>query len=410
MAEVSNSTRRFIASMLERPANIGALGGLAAAVVVALRIAVVGEDDPGRLVLLGSDYTSPGHRFAVPVHPGTGYDGEFYYRFALGPLHFAPTWSGITLDSVARYNRIAYSVLAWLVAGGGRASLVPWSLLLVNVVGIGVLAWLGAELAFTSGNHAAWGLLLPAFGGFLWSLGRDLTEITEAVFLVAALVALRRRHPGWAGAFLAAAVMSRETALGVVVAMVAVDIAGRVPSLAAYLRRHGRLVDDRPFSLTGTWLTPLLVFGGWQLAVRSETGTFPIFASGQHNLGLPLTGFISAFRHYVVLIPGKASLSWFGELFVLVVVVLLAARTMRASSAPDYERLGWVLYLVMAVCLSRGIWHGDVGFRSIDDLYVLSVVLIVTSARLTSDRYVRLLPILSASAWLLVAAQVVKDL
>jgi hypothetical protein len=45
----------------------------------------------------------------------------------------------------------------------------------VNVLGLG-----GALLARDSGRHVLWGLVLPGYWGYLWSLGRDLTEISAA--------------------------------------------------------------------------------------------------------------------------------------------------------------------------------------------------------------------------------------
>jgi hypothetical protein len=382
---------------------------VAAVVVVGLRILVAGEGDPGRLVLLGRTFATPGYRFAIPVRPGTGYDGEFYYRMALGPFHFGRTWSGITLDTDARFNRMVYSVLAWLVSGG-QHSLVPWSLIAVNVVGIGVLGWLTAGVARSYGQGVWWGLLIPAYCGFLYSLGRDLTEIVESAFVVAGLVALRRRHALWAGLLLAAAVLTRETAMGFVAALAAVDLASRVPSLASWLRRHGRLVEDRATVAIWAWLVPVVAFVGWQLVVRAETGSVPLFDSGQSNLGTPFVGLVHGFRHYLAAFPGRASLFWFAELFLLVVVVGLAARALRTSTAPGYVRLAFGVYVVMAVSLAKPIWLGDVGFRSLEDVYVVSCLVLLSSRRLSLARATRYLPVLSTMVWCVVAAQVIKDI
>lgn len=399
---------RSLARLLDRRWGIGLIAGAAACVVVGSRIAVAGKGNPGQLILLGRSSTTRGYHYLIPVHT-SGYDGQYYYRFALGPFHFARTWAGITLDTFGRFNRISYSVLGW-IAAAGRPSAVPWSLLAVNVVAIAALGWLGASLARSAGHHALWGLVLPAYGGFLWSLGRDLTEIVESAFLVAGLLALRRGRPVWAGILLIGAVLGRETAMGLVGALLVGDLVGRIQPLQSWLRRHGQIVEDGTVTLTAAWLIPLLAFVGWQLAVRAETGTFPLSASGQANLGPPLVGFVHALRRYTALFPHHASLTWFASLFVLVVVVVLAGTTLARSAAPVYERLAWSVYVLLGVCLSKGIWLGDVGFRSLDDLYVMSIVLLLTSARLTVSRPIRLLPILSTAAWVLTAAQVVRDL
>lgn len=411
-ASVEDSRKRqapALLALLDRPWRLGALAGLAAALELLLRVVVVGKGNPGTLVLLGSRFASPGYRAAVPVHPGNGYDGQFYYRFALGPFEFARTWSGITLDGFGRFNRISYSVLAWILAGG-QHSLVPWSLLAVNVLGLAALGWLGAALARSCSHNVLWGLIIPAFPGFLWSLGRDLTEIVESAFLVGALLALRRCHPVLAGALLVGAVLGRETAMGLVGVLAIVDVAGRAPPLASWLRRHGRLLDENGPGLTWAWVVPALAFTGWQLLVKIETGSVPLLDSGRANLGLPFVGFVHAVGHYLASFGHRSSLLWFGCLFVLVVVVALGARALVGSSAPGYERLAWGLFLVVSLCLSQVIWDGNVGFRSLDDVYVMSCVLLLTSDWLGSSRATRLLPVLSTGAWLVAAAALVKDL
>ena len=76
---------------------------------------------------------------------------------------------------------------------GGDVDLVPFALVLVNVLMVFVLAWFGAELARLLGRHAAWGFLFPLYPGFVYSLGFDLTEIVTSACLVGTLVCLRRR-------------------------------------------------------------------------------------------------------------------------------------------------------------------------------------------------------------------------
>ena len=45
--------------------------------------------------------------------PSTGYDGQFYYRFAFNPFNWNPTAYGITVDHNYRYTRIGYSLVAY---------------------------------------------------------------------------------------------------------------------------------------------------------------------------------------------------------------------------------------------------------------------------------------------------------
>ena len=140
------------------------------------------------LVLAGDHYADP-HR--VPqnliVTSGDGYDGQFYYRFALNPFTHQRTEYGITLDSPSyRSQRIFYPFLAYL-ADFGLPRNAARSLLLINfasLLGIGYLAGLYAQ---TKRQHAAWGALIAINAGAFFTLLRDTSEIL-ALFL--ALLAL----------------------------------------------------------------------------------------------------------------------------------------------------------------------------------------------------------------------------
>jgi hypothetical protein len=107
---------------------------------------------------------------------GTGYDGQFYYRFAFDPFNWHRTAYGITVDHPYRYTRIGYSVAVWLLSAGGHGRLLPILLVLVNLLGVAAMAWLGGLLARESGRHALWGLLFAAYFGLVVSVGRDISE------------------------------------------------------------------------------------------------------------------------------------------------------------------------------------------------------------------------------------------
>ncbi len=370
--------------------QIGAIVGLAAVIVVAGRIVVAGGGNVASFILVGRHFATPGRLpRGVPVFPGFGYDGQFYYRLALDPLNLRPRAYGIHVDSVARFGRISYPALAWLVSGG-RTWLVPWSLVSVNVAGLVMLGVLGAVLAGDVGRHAAWGLLLPAYFGFLWSLSRDLTEIVAGGFMVLGLLAVRRGRSVLAGVALSVGLLARETVVLVVVLLAA------EPAISAFRHRICRARSSTKAS-TGTgastalplpgrggtrsiaWILPMGVFVAWQLVVRSKAGSLAVASSGHHNLAVPFAGITDGLRHYLSRLPSSGSLLWTAELLVLVVVVVTAAVSLRTTTAPYYERVVWMGYAIMPLVLARGIWLGDVGFRSLDDLYVMSWVILLSS-------------------------------
>ena len=407
---------------LDRPVAVGVAVTVLAGAVAVLRIVVAGHGHIDTFIVAGNHYVDA-HRVpsGVPVGVGNGYDGQFYYRIALAPFDFSRTAYGIRIDSVERFGRITYPLLAWLVAGT-RDAAVPWTLVVVNIAGLGALGMLGAVVARDGGRRVWWGLLLPASFGFLWTLSRDLTEITESVFLVGGFVALRRGRPVLAGIVFSAAVLGRETAMvavacvaatqavrwwrqrsrvGVTPAAVALGDGGRSASAATGVATaSGISVTPRE---TVAWVIPVAVFAAWQAVVWAGVGHVAVTGSGERNTAFPLQGFVDGFSHYVHEVSHTSGLLWFGELVVLVIVVATAALAWRVSAAPAPERLAWIAYVVLALCLAPGIWLGDVGFRSLDDVYVMSCLVV-----LSSPRTPKVMAVAVAGSWLVVAVELIK--
>jgi len=392
------------AVLLRSPWRLGLAVSGVAAVWVALRVLVVAHGHIGGLVVAGSRFVSPTpYTRGVPIRPGNGYDGQFYFRLALGPLDWGRQAFGVTLDSLGRLDRVTYPAVVWALSAG-QPSAVPVMMVVANVAAMGVLAGLCAALARTAGRHPLWGLLIGGFWGFLWTLGRDLTELTEAVFVVAGLLALRHRRPVLAGVLLAAAALAREEAVAVAGAV----LLARLWQLVAGRRRRPRPALRQPTSVAGgrwadaAWAIPTVAFAAWQLALRAATGSFPVRASGNANSGLPLVGAIGGLVNHLEHPAHVASLVWLGELVVLVFMGAMAARSLLSSNALLHEKVAWALSGLLALSLAKDIWLGNVGFRSLDDFYLLSGVLVLSS-RLRAD----LLGAAVAGAWAVVAIELV---
>ena len=111
--------------MLDRPAFAAAVAVVAATRFVVLRLEIFAHGDLTRFIDAGRSFVNPSQApHGLIVVPGTGYDGEFYYRLAIDPANLHRTAYGITFDSAYRLQRITYSSIVWLASGGQR-SLVP---------------------------------------------------------------------------------------------------------------------------------------------------------------------------------------------------------------------------------------------------------------------------------------------
>ena len=378
-----------------------------ATLFVVLRWLVAAHRQLGRFVVAGSSYSSVAKvPKDVPVVPGPGYDGQFYYRLALDPFDLARSGFGVSFDSFSRVERMGYPLLAWIVAGG-QHEWVPLALVIVNVVACGVVGLAGGLLAQSAGRHAIWGLVFSGYWGYLWTLGRDLTELTAAAFVLLGLAALERDAPIWSGLAFLCAVVSKETSVLLVGALVVATVLVRRTQLTSVTTDSessssiglGRGASPRRSDLV--LVIPLVGFVIWQLVLLHATGTLPIYKSGGENLGVPFAGLFRGLGHYASLFPSVASALWFAEAGILIFVAVGAATSLRV--APIGLGALWVVSVLLACCASTGIWMGDVGFRSLDDAYLMSWLVLLYSRK-------PLWPwaLISGGAWLVVFVELVR--
>lgn len=340
---------------------------------VLARLAVAGQGQIARFVMAEREFVNPATApRGLPILAGNGYDGQFFYRMAIDPANLHRTAFGITLDSVYRLERIGYPAVAWLVALG-HESFVPVSLVVVNVAALVAIGLLGGVFAREAGRHALWGLLLAGYFGFVFSLSRDTAEPLAAAFMLAGMLAYRRRWPLLAGVALAAGCLTRETVL-VAVGAIAVT---RLVWLARHRWRVGR--EDL------AWLLPPGAFVAWQLVVQAATGVLPLTADAAHNTTIPFVGLVDGLEFHLnrlSLLNGPMD-AWILEFVVLAVFVVAAIASLRATTAPVHERVAFVVYVVEVVLLSKSIWDGVVDMRSIDEVFLFAVLILIASPRRT---------------------------
>jgi hypothetical protein len=242
-------------------------------------------------------------------------------------------------------------------------------LILLNVVMLGVLAAASAGIARDCGRDPRWGLLIAGFFGLLMSTGRDLSEPTEVAFLACGLLAMRRERTGLAVLAFSAAVLSRESAVLVVVAYCAVAAAGCIRKRKAPSRRDLVL------------LVPLVVFATWQLAIRAGTGHFALSSSTDANVAsVPLVGLLKAIPTWLSGAGSSSGALRVLEAVTLVVVTAAAIRAARAAARPA-EVVAFVLVLLSTVTLSKTFWVESKDFRTLAELWLLAAVILMQSRR-----------------------------
>jgi hypothetical protein len=402
----SGQSQRFVtvARRCDSPVTPLCVAVPLATLFVVLRWSVAAQRRLGEFVVAGTRYADP-ERVPknLPVQSIYGYDGQFYYRLGLDPFDLARTAFGIRLDSFSRVERMGYPFLAWLVSGGQHAWL-PLALVVVNVAACGVVALAGGLVARSAGRHALWGLAFAGYWGYLWTIGRDLTELTAAAFVLLGVATLVRGAPVWSGLAFLCAVLSKETSALLVATLALVALwqrFGPARQAAATSGPGGALRQLTPRRSDAAFVIPLLGFVAWQVVLLHATGKLPIYKSGGENLGIPLVGLFSGFSHYLSLFPSTASAYWMAEFGVLLLVTVGAAFSFR-SARLEYRAL-WVASVLLALCTAKGIWLGDVGFRSLDDLYLTGWLLLL-SRRHTLSPWA----LIGAGTWLAVFVELVR--
>jgi hypothetical protein len=145
-----------------------------------------------------------------------GYDGQYYRIVAYDPF-FVRGFHAFVDSPALRYRRILVPLLAYVLAAGQPFLLDASYVLVIAAFAAAGVFW-SARWAASHGSHPAWGLgflLLPAA---VTSADRLTIDVATAALTVAAIhyAAAERFAPMWAA--LAAAVLSRETALVLVAA------------------------------------------------------------------------------------------------------------------------------------------------------------------------------------------------
>ena len=356
-------------SQLNNPVACGLIAFLGWLAFVLARLQTWAAGSIGRFVMAGHAYSS---QAALPHVPLQGYDGQFYYRFALNPFNWHRTAYGITIDHNYRYTRIGYPLVAWIVSLG-QHHLVPVVLVVVNLVCVAIMAWLGAKFAQESGRHALWGLLFAGYFGLVISVGRDTAEPLADACMLGGLLAYRHSRYVLAALLIAYGVITNEPIL-----VVAVAIA--LTRLYAMYRRQAR--PGRPDLV---WVLPGAAYVVLQAAehfiVKGKAGGV---ADVTQNFTLPFKAMVPAvvrdFRLMSWTHLGMYDINLI-EFIALVTFVVAGLLVLRSTTAPVHERIAFVGFVIVEMVIASGqFWDTVFGDgRTYIDCFLLAVILLLAT-------------------------------
>ena len=388
------SSRRGLPDRLWVPA----LAALVIALAFVGALLVRADGDVSLLVHAGPPWTSADEaRGSLTVQAADeAFDGQFFYRLGIDPWSTEETVDGVTFDLPALRNaRWGYGALAF-VASAGDPDLVPWALVGINVVAFAAVGALGGALAQGLGRHAAWGLLLALWPGFAYSLSMDTSELVASAFLLAGLLAVRRRAWALAALGFTAAVLTRDTTAAVPFGVAVAGAwtwwsAGRsttTPDVAVEPAQRSSEQQGSPRARRAVGLgqvvagaVPLVAFGVWQLVQRSRFGELPLTSSGDNNLSAPMIGLADQLGE---LAPPSGGEEAFRLLciFGLWALIVAAAFWWWRSSTPIQERVAWLPTVLVVAMINDYLWSGATAFaRAATEAGLLSILVILGTRR-----------------------------
>ena len=219
-----------------------------------------------------------------------------------------------------------------------------------------------------------WGLALLAFPGFVYTLGFDLAELVEAAAVLGAIVAIRRGSGRYRRRrALVLAVLTRETAMALPLAIVAVGCARHravaVEAAPLVALTHGRRRPASPRSV---------VAGLWQLLGWLRWDEVPMLGSADKNIRVPFAGLLAerdaftptsvrwAVSHRLAR-PGGARGA--GRRHHR---ALAHRRGLRAGGRPRHEVVAFLVGVAVSTLLSEFVWAGATSFmRGLTEAWLL---------------------------------------
>ena len=292
----------------------------------------------------------------VFLRPDLGHDGRFFFVQSNDPWILHPDENIMVVDRpLYRSQRMLYPALA---GGGGLfdAEAIIWSMLIVNVIAMGLGSWAVAQVAVEMGGSPWWGLAFVLNIGFFSEMNIGAAGVVAGAAAFGSVAMWLKGRTRWAVILMTLTVLSREAML--------------VAALGAswYLWRRG----EKRLSLLAT-AVPMTAAAVWALYIRLRIGG----GSGVdqvEEIGLPFVGLVRAFG------------SWLGNpvdlavgLAMMLLFVLFVRRVLLSG-----ELVGWAFvgFVALATLFTEQVWSNYFNItRAIAPVITAFVLLVFVSSR-----------------------------
>lgn len=350
---------------------IAGLGMLFAASLVVRNLSQV-DWDPTLYTAFGEEAMST-RQYAqdllgdVYLRNAQGHDGKFFFVQANDPWVLNPSRNAMVMDRpLYRSQRMFYPVLAGLGGLLGPQGIV-WSLIVVNILALGVGSAATAWVAEAIGMSTWWGLAFALNIGFISEMNIDGAGIVAAAAAFGAVALFLKDRWRWGILLLVLSALSREAML--------IAAAGTAFWLVRYRheKRKAALVIAVPIAAVGLWAVYLRLRIGWDPGV-----------SQIQELGVPLLGFWHAFQGWL----SEPSLDLAAGLAIAILFILFAKRTFVFGHLVGWAFIGFV---ALGVVFTEQVWasYFDIS-RAIAPVITAFVLLLFAPSKESKRTGVRL--------------------
>jgi hypothetical protein len=327
----------------------------------ALRVLIPHEMDPSIFLALGEDapiQTEYARELLgeVILRENLGHDGKYFFAQANDPWFLEPHRHAAAIDRpIYRGQRMMYPTIA---GGFGLfpPTVVVWSMLVTNVIGLGIGAMLAARLAERWGSSPWLGLAVPLNIGLIFELDIGGGGVVAYAFCLGAVLALVDRRYSMAAGLLAGAALAREVMLAFAAGLF-------VLNWITERRRRWQLLA-LPVAGIAAWH----VYTRYRLTgVNGEGGGAPIF-------DIPLAGLWRALGYWIR-DPGDL-------LFNAALLAVVVAFTIRAFRSRQPLAWGALPFVALATALSVYVWREPVDLaRALAPVFTAYVFLLFVKER-----------------------------
>jgi len=289
--------------------------------------------------LIGLGATNPQNDAAslpdgLIVFQGIGYDGQHFYHVARSLVRGErPSVPAV------RVQRIGYPLAAALLSLGQEAA-IPYALVAVNLLAVATGTAVFVRLLRRHGLNPWWSLLFALNSGQILAVQMDLALPMVLAFAAGAWLCWEKRRVGAAGALLAAALLTRESAVLFLLPLVAAELLAKRWRAAVVL---------------GLSVVP---FFAWQGALKVWLGAGGLAVSARHIVA-PGAGMATALGSAVASIgQGLGTMVRQGSVVAVMALTLaaLAVSLWRMRTGYDAYTGGVFVHAAFALFASYDIW------------------------------------------------------